>query len=182
MSTFEYESEFNSPALNRLLNKTPLTPIIEEFMKQADSMTRSERYDLPFFGHQPQDMGIPPSNIADRIEQHELAYAKWLGNGRWHRFIVQKLARVPCFLFRKQVHELARAYSQKLNDTHAAMQQQDDRRAANVTMGHVRQLRLFLAEHFSEDLAEADARQRPLIEQCQTIMLRLIHEIKCPSK
>jgi hypothetical protein len=142
-------------------------------VKKDVGMNRSERYDLPFFGHEPRDMGMPPSAIASRIDEFEQAYAKWLGRSRWRRFVVTHIARTPCFLFRKQVYDLMQFVSTMMRNAFAETQQQDDRAAAAVTMGHVRELRLFLAEHFPGDLQEADSANRPLIKQAELVMARL---------
>lgn len=148
-------------------------------MRQAENAT------APFFGHHPQDFGIPdeplrfdkdnrliePLHIADKMEQLENLYVRWMRRpfSNW----ILRVAHEPIRIFREQVWILSRGYAQALNDLRA-IQQQVQQVESNIPQIKKRaELRNFLAEHFSRELTAAEVRNLDLIDVCMSTMLEL---------
>jgi hypothetical protein len=122
--------------------------------------------------------GIPPGDMADRMEAFETHLQEWIdaGNRNWVWRMLRKVGSAIMADILKirssEVYELAVGYAKQMNDSRAAVMQANDHAQLRLQIAQQRALRSFLFEHFSTDLANAESLNLPLTDLACQILLR----------
>jgi hypothetical protein len=123
-------------------------------------------------------IGIPPSEIADKMEYCEKQRENWVeqGSRNWFKRITRawaaRVMRGLLQIHRTELFELAITVAKQQNDARAAVSQADTYRQFVRLVGDNREYRAFLYEHFGNDLAQADAMNQPLLELTKGMLLK----------
>jgi len=148
----------------------------------------------PFFGHRPQDFGVPPEPLRlakdkkplgyyaggtpaeDQLEALENEYAEWL-RAPLSKFRLN-LGNPAVQIFREQLYLMTRAYSQCMNDLQAC-QQQSQQVENNLPQIRKRlQLRNFLLDHFPIEVNRAEVQNTDLTDLIMSITIQQKQEIE----
>lgn len=138
--------------------------------------------------------GLPPGEIADKMEFLEKEWADWFMGGSsdmmwqtgfWSRLSsavrgrlklprldIVAFASEPLRIFRLEIRELALALAKRMNDSRALEIQADIGRAHIKNQAQQEEFCKFLQQHFETDLEMGRARQKTLFDIAKDIMLR----------
>jgi hypothetical protein len=110
-------------------------------------------------------VGMPASPVSDTLELLENLYLAEQERRFGRKSNLLKIAR-------DQVRELALAHAKAINDAKATAAQVDFYKQYLELAAHLRELRNFFAEHYSDDLERATVERVNLFDLAKRIMLR----------